>query len=174
MCDERLALGLRQQRDRLSLMLRYQPDQIAVFLGQRSLLCEVKSEVGRSKNFAIEADSLLGAREWERTGDLVFYAFVDVSVHDLEQSVTGCWLRELAVTMVKVPTTTDWEAHKRRMAEAALTFPGCRIEACNLQRDGSGTPFVLVPKQSRALRPLAELLSARSGDMFAEEPVRWA
>src|SRR5262249_34908146 len=145
--------ALRSQSDPTSILLRYRPDQLLVKVGERSLLCEVKSEAEGYPNFAVEADAYLAGLDWNAIYRHVAYAFCDLRV-----GVSwACWAEEIPSPQeIIVPLRHRHAADAlRRMP---LAFPDARIESRDYG-NGSGTPFFLMPKPRigsvSVLRPLA-------------------
>jgi len=144
--------ALRQQDDDVSILWRYRPDLLIVKPGDLAVLCELKSDADGHKNFAIEADSLLSAKEWAQIVP-VMYAFVDVE----ERRVTCAWATDIPVPkMVFVPTMRqEWQDDIQRLQGK---WPDTEFIPKS-DNGGSGTPYFLLPKDDRRLIPWREFIN---------------
>ncbi|WP_134642946.1 hypothetical protein [Ammonifex thiophilus] len=136
---------LRGLHNGTSKMLRYRPDRVAVKPGKGTLLLGVKSEGGRSPNFAVEFDAWDAARMWNQDARRVLYVFVDL----LSRDVLACWPEALSPRKVFVPRRGDLLRVKSLLPPGAVArwYPAVR---------GSGTAFFLVSKSD--LQSLREAL----------------
>lgn len=153
-----LQLALRAQHDDTSLMMRFRPDRILISRGNRSLLCEVKSENKGYRNFAIEVESYIAAILWNTASRNVMHALVDLSNNDL---VICCWLNEIPKPkLIKIPRRRGFP---RAIGRVRQRFPDIPFETTEW-KGGSGTPYFLLPKSSSFLTEfnafvMAELLA---------------
>jgi hypothetical protein len=135
------------QSDPTSIMLRFRPDRVQVKPGVRTVLCEVKSEAQGRPNFAIEFYSWQAATMWNRSGRHVMYAMVDVQ----NEKVFACWAENIpSPHIIRVPKRWDFEKHMQQLQREAPWAELLPVE----HTGGSGTPYFLVPKNSKYLWPL--------------------
>lgn len=151
--SEELRAMLRRQHDETSLRLRYRPDQVFIRAGFTSVICEVKSERGKWNNFSIEADSLLAARWWANNSVRVAFNFVDLGSGEIK----ACWCGDIGdPDEIRYPRRNDRDESASRLK---AFFPRSRhtfIESSN----GSGTPFLLIPKDYLFLYPIDSFIES--------------
>lgn len=151
--------ALRQHTDATSLLIRFRPDRVYVHSApaRRTIVCEIKSEAGRSLNFALEADSFAAARAWNQQGSghqHVCFALVDLALG----LVVCAWADALPLpATIYVPQRWDWQ---RTMARLRQEWPASvRLEP-RPHTGGAGTAYLLLPKSCAALRPMDSFLRA--------------
>lgn len=148
--SEALRRALQGQHDPTSIMLRFRPDQAFVKPGVRTVLCEVKTEGGQYPNFAIEADSYRAALLWNAAHRHVMFTFADLGA----ETLVACWAQDLPPPReIRVPRRWDFADNMERMR---AEFPGVPLVPWPHKPGGagSGTPYFLVPKRTRALTAL--------------------
>lgn len=145
--DKSLYEMLRNQSDPTSIMLRFRPDRVKIKRGVRAVLCEVKSEGGRYPNFAVEIDSYRAAILWNQHSKHVMFALVNIA----DRTAYGVWADEFpSPRTVFVPRRWDYEKQYRRMV---AEWPGSTVKPVNWG-GGSGTPYMLIPKDHKCLMGL--------------------
>jgi hypothetical protein len=151
-----LRAALRGQKDRTALLLRFRPDQTFVKPGLGAVLCEIKTEPGGHHNYAVEADSYHAAMRWSAAESRVVVVFADLGV--TPETLLACWVDELpGPHRIRVPDRWDYRESMERLK---TTFPDAAlvVETYRYAGPGSGTPYFLVSKGLRALRPLPDFI----------------
>jgi len=148
-----LARAMLTQRDDTAYKVRFAPDLVPVWPGLLTLFCEVKTESQGSDNFAVEADAYRGSLLHD-SGGMVLYAFVDLT----QRTVVGCWARDIKTPRrILVPNRPDYKESQERMYR---NFPQAKVEAISW-RNGSGTPFFLIPKRWPVFLPFSVFMVQR-------------
>lgn len=144
--------SLSSQHDKTSMLLRYRPDVVFTKIGWRSVLCEIKSENQGYKNFAVELESWLATKEWNLHQNHVMYAFVDI----VPKKVLCCWANTIPLPgIVYLPKTPDFTKTKNRIK---ANLPHLVITLTKYS-SGSGTPYFLLPKNSKYLIKFDEFIN---------------
>ena len=152
--DAKLYELLRAQSDPTSIMLRFRPDRVKIRPGVRAVLCEIKSEAGRYPNFAVEVDSYRAAILWNQQSKHVMFALVDLATRD----TYGVWADEFPRPgTVFVPGRWDFEKQRARMVRE---WPGLPLTPVRWV-GGSGTPYMLIPKNHPCLTELDRFIRER-------------
>jgi len=139
--NKELYQSLTSQHDTTSRMIRFRPDRVHVKQGVRALLCEIKTEKGSSDNFAVEVESYGASLLWDKGMKHVIMAFVALQGMD----AYGTWVDEIPEPdVIFVPRRWDFD---EQMALLDDEWPETRKQPTRW-RAGSGTPFILVPKNS--------------------------
>ena len=121
-------------------MLRFRPDAVIIKKGLFSILCEIKTESGKYRNFAIEIDSFKAALIWERIAvKSVAFIFMDIKA----MSAVAIWANQLPPPeCIYIPQRFDFAKQIERIN---LMFPLVESKSV-IYNNGSGTPYMLVPK----------------------------
>lgn len=139
--------ALTAQSDSTSIMLRYRPDRFFTQKGNRSVLCEVKSEYQGYTNFAIEFDSFAATKQWNASGRHVMYALVDL----IKGHISCCWAGDIpAPTKVFVPRR-EWD-YENTLARLTRENPEVNFIS-RPYSNGSGTAYFLLSKIHKSLKP---------------------
>lgn len=143
-----LSESLRKQSDVISIMLRFRPDRVSIVIGSYSILCEIKSESGKYSNFAIEADSYKSALIWnscdKNNKNIVVFILVDISL----MSAKAIWAGQIPEPkIIYIPKRNDYIEQEIRIKKE---FPNAIIKLLPYKY-GSGTPYMLLPKNYKQL-----------------------
>lgn len=116
-----------------------------------SFFGEVKTEPGKSKNFAVQAMSIVSAKVWEHMGDLI-YNFVELDNDTKEPVSCQCaYAKDLVENFPKyilIPRTAVCEAWEEWTKHF---FPNVEYKKIPYIGGSSGHPFWLLPKKSSYL-----------------------
>lgn len=142
------------QQDEYSRSMRHRPDAYVVHPLYSFVTYDVKAEWQNSGNFAIEADSLYYIQRY--VGSI--FVLVDMQGNDRSQwAAFCCWAADLSKDegfKVWVPNRMGYEKDYARMKKM---FPAAMITT-KQHLSGSGTPYTLVSKRNKLLKPLDEFI----------------
>lgn len=139
--------ALTSQSDKTSIMLRYRPDRFFTQKGNRSVLCEVKSEYQGRPNFAIEFDSFIGTKQWNASGRHVMYALVDLT----KNTICCCWAGDIPAPESVLVPKREWD-YEDTLARLTRENPEINFISKSFS-NGSGTAFFLLSKSHKCLKP---------------------
>lgn len=148
--NNELKAHLLQYIDPTSKFIRARPDLIGVVSYKKTcnFMLELKSGDLRYPNFSVEADAFNNSRKYATQHDdvLAVTAFVDISTKDCK----AAWTLDIKPWKIRVPNRpSDGVQNYKRMKSL---FDN--VEMCDY-RGGSGTPYFLVPKNAKYLKPLS-------------------
>jgi len=142
---------LRRQDDVTSVMLRFRPDRISVHPGLRSVLCEIKSEFSGYRNFAIEISSYEAALLWNRVSRNVMFVFVDLA----QSTALAAWADDIpSPDVIYIPARPHYEEY---LSMVKTKYPAAIIKVISWH-SGSGTPYMLLPKDHPCLMDLGRFI----------------
>lgn len=149
-----LRKALLSKTDKASLAYRFRPDMIFTKAGYPSLMCEIKSEGQNSKNYAIEFLSFEAAKGWGKIHEMAMYIFVSV---ENGKNVHCCLIDNVCTpAVVFMPANhQDTRENKRYISS---NHPNVKIIE-KKRRNGSGTPYFLIPKLATNIMPFHVFMS---------------
>lgn len=136
----------------LAKFIRHFPDMYVVFSEDKHILVDVKSQAGNYSNYSIEADSLYAGIELNRINKPVYFACVDLQ----NQNVQIIDVADIKFQSVIVPKIRESEFRDDMISK----FGKDKVQV-KLTRSGSGTPYILIPKNQSGFFSVSEFVNKK-------------
>jgi len=142
----------------LAKFIRHFPDMYVIVSNNNHVLVDVKSDSGKTRNFAIEADSLYAGIELSSINKPVFFACVVIPDKDI---------RIISAEDLRIPERVFVPSRRSEqfLSDIKQKFPKSDV-TCKNVNGGSGTPYVLIPKDHPCFLTLNDFLQHETNSPY--------